>query len=102
MNGKKGIRASLVCLAALTGLVVIAGLLWLLMNNLGDDGAAVGVLGVLLVAAASWILCFIALVLLLAMAFLKLPDRELFGREPLDDELDRFDADEENYEDRFR
>ena len=97
MNGKKGIRACLVCLAALTGLVVVAGLLWLLMHNLGDNGAAVGGMGVLLVAGASWVLCFVALVLLVALAVLKQPDER-----QLDDELERFDPDEENYEDRFR
>ncbi len=97
MNGKKGIRASLTCLAVLTGLVVVAGLLWLLMDNLGDQEVAVGVMGVLLVAAASWVLCFIALVVLLALAVLKQSDVR-----QLDDELERFDADEENYEDRFK
>ena len=56
-----------------------AGVLWWLLGELGDHAAAKGALGVTLVALVCWQINFVVLVVLVALATLKLVDRSSSG-----------------------
>lgn len=71
---RRYIAFSLTALGVLFLVFVVAGGLWGLLSAVGDRGAAQGAIGVTLVAAVCWGLNFVALVVLLAVAYLRAAD----------------------------
>lgn len=73
---KSCIAASLWAGALLLLVLVVSAALWGILSAVDDQGAVDGVKGVALVALACWLLNFIGLVVLTAVAQLRVPHED--------------------------
>ena len=64
------IRFLLIAGALLLLVLIVSGSLWWLLTAVGDRGAAQGAKGVAIVAGVCWVIDFVALVVILAVASL--------------------------------
>ena len=86
MNRRAFIARTLWSGAILTVLLILSGALWAVLNALGDRAGGQGAKGVFLVAAVCWLLNFVTLVVLLALA--QLDSREQFSGETAENETE--------------